>query len=110
MRKYDIIVRNWIDNLDLILSGPIPPNPAELLDSSKMLNVIKKLEKTYDYIIIDTPPVGLVTDALIIMKFTDINLYVIRHKYSDFGSFSIINDLKNNEEVMNLNLIVKSKV
>jgi len=71
-----VINKTEIDNLDLILSGPIPPNPAELLDSSKMLNVIKKLEKTYDYIIIDTPPVGLVTDALIIMKFTDINLYL----------------------------------
>lgn len=100
------IYNTEVKNLDLILSGPIPPNPSELLDGQKMNKIIKELEKKYDYIIIDTPPVGLVTDALVLMKYTDINLYILRHNYSDFGSFSIINKLKNNENVKNLNLII----
>lgn len=100
------IYKTEVKNLDLILSGPIPPNPSELLGGQKMNKIIKELEKKYDYIIIDTPPVGLVTDALVLMKYTDINLYILRHNYSDFGSFSIINKLKNNENVKNLNLII----
>ena len=100
------IYKTEVKNLDLILSGPIPPNPSELLDSQKMNKIIKELEKKYDYIIFDTPPVGLVTDALVLMKYTDINLFILRHNYSDFGSFSIINNLKNNENVKNLNLII----
>ena len=72
-----------------------------------MNKIIKELEKKYDYIIIDTPPVGLVTDALVLMKYTDINLYILRHNYSDFGSFSIINKLNNKENVKNLKLIIK---
>ena len=66
----------------MITSGPIPPNPAELLNGDRMKELIKKLKNQYDYIIIDTPPCGLVTDSVITMKFSDINLYVVRHNYT----------------------------
>ena len=70
----EIINKTEIEHLDIIFSGPTPPNPAELLDSSKMKDLIKELNKIYDYVIIDTPPIGLVTDGVILMKNADINI------------------------------------
>jgi len=58
-----------------------------------MKELISELNKTYDYVIIDTPPVGLVTDGVILMQHADVNLYIIRHNYSKTKSLSIINNL-----------------
>lgn len=65
--------------VDVIPSGSIPPNPAELIGSQKTESLIKKLRELYDVIIIDSPPIGLVTDALLLSKMTDINIIVVRH-------------------------------
>lgn len=59
------------ENLDILLSGPIPPNPAEILSSDAMKNMLSSLEDSYDYIIIDTPPVGIITDAAILSTVAD---------------------------------------
>ena len=59
----EIIQKTKYDNLDIITSGPIPPNPSELIQSPLMEKVLDKLREIYDVIILDTPPVGLVTDA-----------------------------------------------
>jgi len=102
----DIIEKTEIESLDVIPSGPTPPNPAELLDSPKMKKLIIDLNKTYDYVIIDTPPIGLVTDGVILMQQTDINLYIIRHNFSKSKTLSIINNLYNQEQVKNVQLII----
>jgi len=101
-----IIQKSEIDNMDIITSGPTPPNPAELLDSSKMGELITHLQKEYAYIIIDTPPIGLVTDGVSLMKYADINLYIVRHMYSNKRMLSFVNELFENKRVANLNLIV----
>lgn len=67
-------------NLHYISSGPIPPNPSELLIIHKMETMITQLKKQYDFIIIDTPPIGLVTDALLISKFSTNSIVVLREK------------------------------
>ena len=95
-----------IDKLDIIASGPTPPNPAELLDSKKMKNLIMELNKTYDYVIIDTPPIGLVTDGVILMQHADINLYIVRHNYSKSRALSIINNLFQQKQVKNVHIII----
>ena len=64
----DIVKDTKIENLKAITYGAIPPNPSELLSSESMFDLIKTLEKNYDYIIFDTPPIGVVIDALPIMK------------------------------------------
>jgi capsular exopolysaccharide synthesis family protein len=102
----DIIEKTEIEFLDVIPSGPTPPNPAELLDSPKMKKLIIDLNKTYDYVIIDTPPIGLVTDGVILMQQTDINLYIIRHNFSKTKTLNIINTLYNQEQVKNVQLII----
>ncbi|HYF75403.1 MAG TPA: CpsD/CapB family tyrosine-protein kinase [Candidatus Nitrosocosmicus sp.] len=58
-------------NLDVIISGPIPPNPSEILGSAKMRYLVERLEQEYDMIILDSPPVGMVTDAAVLSTITD---------------------------------------
>ena len=84
-----------IPNLDIITSGPIPPNPAELIASDKCNELFDKLKEIYDYIIIDTPPLGLVTDAFLLMRHSDVNLYVVRQQVTNKNIFaSIIKDIE----------------
>lgn len=66
------------ENLDIISSGPIPPNPTELIASDSMKSILDKLTINYDYVIIDTPPVGILTDAAIISTLSDGVLLVIK--------------------------------
>ena len=84
-----------VSNLDIITSGPIPPNPAELIASEKCDEFFKLLKEKYDYIIIDTPPLGLVTDAFLLMRFADVKLFIVRQGVTNKNIFgSIIKDLE----------------
>lgn len=73
-----VIQNTSVDSLDVIYSGAVPPNPAELLMGESMDKLIRELKKQYDYIIIDTPPLGLVSDALILGKYADATVYIVR--------------------------------
>ncbi len=68
--------------MSIITSGPVPPNPSELLISNLTQELFENLKKQYDYVIIDTPPVGLVADALELFKYSDAILYIIRQNYA----------------------------
>jgi tyrosine-protein kinase Etk/Wzc len=74
----DIIISTKIENLDLMVSGEIPPNPVELISSDKTKDLMQEARLMYDYVIIDTPPFGLVTDAFLLMKYSDLNIFVAR--------------------------------
>ena len=78
--KYDI---------KFITAGPIPPNPAELLNDDRFENLINSLRKQYDYIIIDNPPIGLVSDALKSMQLADYPIYILRANYSKRNFLSL---------------------
>ena len=77
-----IINNDIIEGLDIITSGEIPPNPSELIASDKTNELFNKLSELYEYIIIDSPPIGMVPDAYSLLKYTTVNLYVIRQNYS----------------------------
>lgn len=81
------------DNLDLLLAGPIPPNPTELLARENLKQVTDILRQEYDYIILDTAPVGLVTDTLQIGRVADVSCFVCRADYTPKASFSLVNGL-----------------
>jgi capsular exopolysaccharide synthesis family protein len=84
-----------IPNLDIIPSGPIPPNPAELIASAKCDELFAELKKRYDYIIIDTPPIALVTDSLLLMRHSDANLFIVRQGVTNKNAFGgLIKDLE----------------
>lgn len=78
----DVIQPTKYENLDVITSGPIPPNPSELIQGPMMGKVLEKLKEVYDVVILDTPPIGLVTDARTLMSYADISLYVFRANLS----------------------------
>lgn len=77
----DVINKTNIKNLDIILSGKIPPNPSELLSSNLFKLLIKSLKEKYDYIIIDTPPVTVATDAVVVGRIVDGVVLVVRNDF-----------------------------
>lgn len=95
-------------NYYIIDSGPIPPNPAELLANGHIQGLIAQLKQDFDYIILDAPPVGLVTDAQILSGFADATLYIVRHNYTAKGQIHALNNLYLNKKFNNLNIIVNS--
>jgi len=102
----EVIVQTKFPNLDVVLAGPIPPNPMELIAGEKTREFFIQLKKRYDYIFVDTPPIGMVADALLLLKYSDINIYVIRHNLTIKKVFSnVIQNLKK-REINNLNIII----
>jgi capsular exopolysaccharide synthesis family protein len=82
-----IIQKTQIDNLDLISAGPIPPNPVELIASKRTEELFRELKERYDYIIIDSAPVGAVSDSFLLFKYADINIFTLRHNYTRKDEF-----------------------
>ena len=93
-------------NLDLLLAGPTPPNPAELLAREQMGTIIKMLCDKYDYVILDTAPVGLVTDTIQIGKYADVTAFVCRADYTPKSSFGLLNNLHKENKLPNLCVII----
>lgn len=90
----DIITNSGIsNNLDVIPGGIVPPNPTELLARKALDNIIDKLKETYDYVIIDTAPVGMVTDTATISRVADVCVYVCRANKTPKMAFKYINEL-----------------
>lgn len=71
--------------IDVVTSGPVPPNPAELIGSAKLAEIIDTLAKEYEYILFDTPPVSLLTDAAVLAKVSDGVIFVVRHHFTKIG-------------------------
>ncbi len=89
----EVIHKTSVDGLEIIPSGPVPPNPAELLANKRTLEMLHSLRDRYDYIIIDTPPVGIVSDALVLMNHADINVFIVRENYSKKEYIKTINEI-----------------
>jgi capsular exopolysaccharide synthesis family protein len=104
----DILVKTQYENLSIITSGPIPPNPAELVQSQRMEALLDQLVKEYDYVLVDTPPIGLVTDGTTILKKADISLYVVRADYSKRAFARNVDQLSEENNIHNLYIIFNS--
>lgn len=101
----DITNRTQIPNLDVILSGPVPPNPSELILSDAMKELIEELKQKYDYIILDTPPVGLVSDAIELAQYADVTLYIVRQNYTKKDMISLLNTRIKRGELNNASIV-----
>ena len=95
-----------IENLSIIPSGPIPPNPAELLMSERLAELFEEIKQQYDYIVVDTAPVGLVADSLLLNKYADMFIYVTRANYLDKRLLHIPENLYNEEKLKNMTLLL----
>lgn len=92
-------------NLSIITSGAIPPNPSELILSEKMEQLLRELSERFDYILIDNPPIGLVSDALLLRKMVDNMLIVVRHRYTRKAMVRSLEDLHRSGDLPNAALI-----
>ena len=93
-------------NLDLLMAGPVPPNPTELIARSSLETIIAILKDKYDYIMIDTAPVGLVTDTLQIGRVANATIYMCRADYTPKASFGMINALAMEEKLPNMAMVL----
>ena len=96
------------DNLDLLFAGPIPPNPTELLARQNLSDMIEILKRKYDYVILDTAPVGLVTDTLQIAKYANVCCYVCRADYTPKADIDIVNTLAKESKLPNTCVILNA--
>ena len=102
----EIIIPTHIPFLDVIVSGPIPPNPAEMIMSDGMKEMFEELKNKYDYIILDTPPVGLVSDALELAQYCDVTLYIVRQNFTKKDMITLLNNRVKRGELNNTSIIL----
>lgn len=93
-------------NLDVIFSGPIPPNPAELLSNGRLEQLLEEAKDMYDYIIVDTAPTILVTDTLLISQLADVTLYMVRANYTDKNLLNFIKELNEQKKLKNMAFVL----
>ena len=104
----ECVFKSSLNNLDFITAGPVPPNPSELVISSRMLEVINELKTKYDVIVIDNPPVGLVTDGIRVFKIADYPIYVFRENFSKRNFVQNVKKLMRDNNIKNLSVILNS--
>jgi capsular exopolysaccharide synthesis family protein len=102
----EIIKETQIKNLFYAPSGAIPPNPAELIETELMKKFMARAKKEFDIIIIDTPPVAIVTDTLLLAPYVDINLFIVRQRYTSRNTLEMIDQLNNHGELKNMAIII----
>lgn len=102
----DSIKRTTVENLDVMLSGPIPPNPSEMILSDRLKDIIDFGKENYDYVIIDTPPAGLISDSIYLMQYCDISLFVLNTKFATKRIVSGINELVEKNNVQHFSFIL----
>lgn len=101
----DLVKHTQVENLDFIGAGPVPPNPNELLIRERFMEFVSELKNIYDYVIIDTAPIGLVSDSFEIAKHADAVIYVLRHKVTPKQSLFFLNDSTKKELIHNVGIL-----
>ena len=99
--REEIIIPTKYDNMYIVPSGPVPPNPAELLLKDKMKDFLDSLNDEFEVVVMDTPPLGLVSETMDLLRFSDVNLYIIRQDYTHKKYLLMINDLYANDQIRN---------
>lgn len=95
-----------VPGLDVICAGPVPPNPAELLLSSKVDALFASLREQYDYIIVDTAPIGLVSDTFTLDRIADASIYVCRANHTSVNDLTLINDIYEQHRLKKVSLVI----
>ena len=104
----DIIFATKYTDLHVVSSGPIPNNPSELILSDKLANFLEVLKTRYDYIFIDTAPVGLVSDTIHIMKFADTNIIIMKEKQAEKSFLASLENIIEKNNLKNVNLVLNN--
>jgi capsular exopolysaccharide synthesis family protein len=96
------------ENLSFVTCGPVPPNPGELILSKRLQTFFEYMRNSYDYVVVDTPPVGIVSDSMIVGNMADLTLYILRHRYSYRSSLKLLNELSENKKLPHLSIVINS--
>ncbi|MCF0219443.1 MAG: polysaccharide biosynthesis tyrosine autokinase [Muribaculaceae bacterium] len=103
----DIILKSPVqEGMDIITAGPVPPNPSELLLSSRVDELFAQLRTMYDYIIVDSAPVGMVSDSFALSRISDATVYVCRANYTTLRDVRFFNDLYSENRLKKMSLVV----
>lgn len=103
---FEIIQTTKFPHFDIITSGAVPPNPSDLLASDRFVQLLDELKKVYDVIILDTPPVGLISQSFEVIKYVDLIAYVLRHNFSEKAFVDELNDIKRKKGIGNIYAIL----
>ena len=104
--KEQIVPSGINDKLDILMAGPVPPNPGELVTRESLEQTMEQLKEHYDYILIDTAPVGLVTDTLALGRISNATVYVCRADFTQKASFGLINSLSMEKKLPNMSIVL----
>jgi capsular exopolysaccharide synthesis family protein len=104
----EIIQSTEYKYLDIIPSGPVPPNPSELILTGKLNKLLDELKTVYDYIFIDSAPLGLVTDTIHLMQYADTNLIVFRENYAKKSYVKDLNHLVERHDLKHVGIVINS--
>lgn len=102
----DVIQRTHVDHLDVISGGPVPPNPSELILNDRMDTLMKTLIDRYEFILLDTPPLALITDGLVLAKYADHTIYLVRQNYTPKGMLHSMDELYQQGKLRNMSLVL----
>ena len=97
---------NHHGNCDIIVAGPVPPNPSELLLTDRIEQLVVELKQRYDYVIIDSAPIGLVSDTFSLSKYSDVTLYVSRANYTKKSFIKYLNSVVERGQLKNVAVVV----
>lgn len=110
IQDYNEIIEQVENNFYLLQSGPIPPNPNELLSRRRIGELLSELKKEFNYIVIDSAPVGVVSDTFMLAKYADACLYVVRENYSEKDTISFINNIVHDKRLRNVAVVLNMAV
>ena len=99
---------SFSNNLDVLIAGEIPPNPTQLLTNSNFERLIDEAKQIYDYVILDTAPVQMVSDTLNLSHLADVTVFVVKYDYTDKSSLGKVNNFINKEQLKNVGIVINS--
>jgi len=102
----EVVLPTNIKNLSLIASGPIPPNPAEILGKAELKTLIENVRTRFDYVIVDNAPVSLVTDGIIVSQLSDLNIFILRYGVSHKHQLDMINNYAAKKIISHIGIVV----
>ena len=103
IKQSDVVPNLWV-----LPSGPVPPNPSELIISKKMDDIIDELRADYDYIIIDTPPILLISDALVLRKYADSGIFVMNTANTTKQGLSFLQEIIDSNKLLHSSILLNS--
>jgi capsular exopolysaccharide synthesis family protein len=101
-----VIQRTPVENLDIISGGPVPPNPSELLLNERMDVLVSQLKDVYDFILIDTPPLALITDGLVLAKYANHTVFIVRQNYSPKNIVRAAEEIYSSGKIRNMSVVL----